>query len=433
MNYSIPKGVFDILPHEEKHEDQWKESHRWRHILDEAITLAKCYGFEEIVTPIFEKTELFNRIGEETDIVNKEMYTFQDKGGRSMTLRPEGTVSVMRSYIENQLQQSSYCHKFFYTGPMFRYERQQAGRYRQFYQFGVEIIGLPSPELEVELIDFIYTLFQRLGLQNLNICINSIGNKECRANYRQALVNYLTYHKEKLSEDSQLRLEKNPLRVLDSKHPEDQKIVASAPSILDYLEESSREHFEKVKKWLRILKIPFTVSDKLVRGLDYYNRTVFEVVSGDLGAQNTLAGGGRYDSLVKDLGGPDTPAVGFAMGIERVLHTMIKQQCSFPHKPVPFLLLIPLGELANQVAFQLLKELRLKNIAAELDPSEKKLKNILRYADKKEITYIAIIGEDELKNETIQLKHMKSGEEEAVKLDQFILTIKNKLHDAKLS
>lgn len=434
MSYSTPKGVFDILPNEEKPENKWKESHRWDYLFEQLKDLSRAYGFEEISTPIFEKSELFSRsIGTETDIVNKEMYTFEDKGGRSLSLRPEGTAPVMRAFIEKQMAQSSYCHKLFYTGPMFRYERQQAGRYRQFYQFGAEIVGLPSPQLDVELIDFVYTLFQRLGLQNLTIHINSIGNKECRAAYREALIEYLTPHKSSLSEDSQNRLEKNPLRILDSKSPADQKIVADAPILSDFLEESSKQHFEEVKQWLRILKIPFVVSDKLVRGLDYYNRTVFEVVSGDLGAHNTIAAGGRYDYLLKDLNGPDLPAVGFAVGLERILQTMEAQKCSFPHKPVPLILLVPLGEPATQVCFQLLKELRLHNIPSEADYSEKKLKNIMRYADKKNIPYVMIMGEEELKEENLKLKHMVTGETEPVKLDQLILTMKNKLHDAKLS
>lgn len=430
MTYTIPKGVFDILPYEEKEENQWREAHRYEYLIKVLKDLAKTYGFEEISTPIFENTELFLRsIGTDTDIVAKEMYTFDDKGERSMTLRPEGTAPVMRAFIEKQMAQFSYCNKLFYTGPMFRYERQQAGRYRQFYQFGAEIVGLPSAQLDVEIIDFLYTLFQRLGLSELTIHINSIGNRECRANYREALLEYLHPFKDKLSEDSQRRLEKNPLRILDSKDPVDQTIVANAPLLKDYLEEDSREHFQEVQKWLKILKIPFIVSEKLVRGLDYYNRTVFEVVSGNLGAQNTIAAGGRYDYLLKDLGGPDLPAVGFAVGLERILQTMMAQKCSFPHKSVPLLLIIPLGEPAHQVCFQLLKELSLHHIPAEVDYSNKKLKNVLRYGDKKGIPYVLIIGEEELEKQKLTLKHMASSKEEEVALDQLILTMKNKLHD----
>lgn len=357
------------------------------------------------------------------------MYTFEDKGGRSLSLRPEGTAAVMRSFIENQMQQSSYCQKLFYKGPMFRYERQQAGRYRQFYQFGAEIVGLPSAQYDVEIIDFLYTLFQRLGLKDLNIYINSIGNKDCRIRYRNSLVDYLKPFKNELSEDSQKRLEKNPLRILDSKNKSDQKILEKAPSILEDLEASSKEHFEEVQKWLKILKIPYIVNTNLVRGLDYYNRTVFEVVSGDLGAQDTIAAGGRYDYLLQDLKGPDLPAVGFAAGLERILQTMQAQKCSFPEKPIPLILLIPLGEVSHQVCFKLLKEMRQHSISCEMDYSLKKLKSIMKYADKKQIPYVSIIGEEELNKETITLKHMESGKEEVVALDQLTLTMKNKLHD----
>lgn len=430
MNYSIPKGVFDILPHENKPENQWREVHRYAYLIEQMTELARVYGFEEILTPIFEKTDLFTRsIGDATDIVNKEMYTFEDKGGRSLSLRPEGTAAVMRSFIENQMQQSSYCQKLFYKGPMFRYERQQAGRYRQFYQFGAEIVGLPSAQYDVEIIDFLYTLFQRLGLKDLNIYINSIGNKDCRIRYRNSLVDYLKPFKNELSEDSQKRLEKNPLRILDSKNKSDQKILEKAPSILEDLEASSKEHFEEVQKWLKILKIPYIVNTNLVRGLDYYNRTVFEVVSGDLGAQDTIAAGGRYDYLLQDLKGPDLPAVGFAAGLERILQTMQAQKCSFPEKPIPLILLIPLGEVSHQVCFKLLKEMRQHSISCEMDYSLKKLKSIMKYADKKQIPYVSIIGEEELNKETITLKHMESGKEEVVALDQLTLTMKNKLHD----
>ncbi len=430
MSVSIPKGVFDILPNEEKPENQWKESHRYHYLLQQLYDLSLVYGFEEISTPIFEKTELFARgIGEETDIVNKEMYTFQDKGKRMMTLRPEGTAAVMRSLIEKKLYNTLPCQKLFYTGPMFRYERQQAGRYRQFHQYGAEIVGQSSPQLDVELIDFIYTLFQRLGLKNLNIYINSIGDQECRSHYRKALVNYLLPHKEKLSADSQRRLETNPLRILDSKNQEDREIIKNAPTIYDYLEEDSRQHFEEVKKWLSILNIPYVVDPLLVRGLDYYNRTVFEIVSGDLGAQDTIAAGGRYDYLTQDLGGPKLPAVGFATGLERILRAMHAQQCSVPAKPTPQLLLIPLGEPSMQVCFQLIKQLRLQNIPAEMDACSKKLKSILKYADKRNIPWVSIIGENELKSEKLTLKHMESGREETILMDQLILTMKNKHHD----
>ncbi|MCH9634630.1 MAG: Histidine--tRNA ligase [Chlamydiae bacterium] len=430
MSYSIPKGVFDLFPTTGKVEDEWKLTHHWQHLYEEMRSLSKKYGFEEIVTPIFEKTELFARsIGQETDVVSKEMYTFQDKGKRSLTLRPEGTASVIRTLVERKLYNEMYCHKLFYLGPMFRYERPQAGRYRQFYQFGAEVIGLDSPEQDVELIDLLFTLFQNLGLHNLTVYINSIGNAQCRKNYREALVQFLTPQKNKLSEESQRRLEINPLRILDSKNKEDQKIIANAPTILDFLEEDSKLHFEAVQSLLRIFKIPFKVNTQLVRGLDYYNRTVFEIACGDLGAQDTVAAGGRYDSLVKTLGGPDLPAVGFALGIERLLQIMLAQKCSFKPRPVPLILLIPLGELAKEVCFKLLKQLRVHDISAEMDFSSKKLKHIMKYADKKGFPYISIIGEEELQNEQIKLKHMTTGKEQVILLDQLVLTLINQIQN----
>lgn len=430
MSYSIPKGVFDIFPTENKPEDQWKEVHRWQHIIETIRHLSVDYGFEEILTPIFEKTDLFTRsIGKGTDIVSKEMYTFEDKGKRSLTLRPEGTAPTLRAFLERKLYNESYCNKLFYIGPMFRYERQQAGRYRQFYQWGAEVIGLDSPEQDVEVIDLIYTFFQNLGLHNVTLHLNSIGNQECRKNYRAALVEYLTPHKEQLSPESQKRLIVNPLRILDSKNKGDQALLKEAPSILDFLEEDSKAHFEEVKRWLRIFKIPFQLNPKLVRGLDYYNRTVFEVVCGDLGAQDTLAAGGRYDYLTKELNGPQLPAIGFALGLERVLQVMHAQQCSFKPRAVPKILLIPLGEPAKEVSFELLKKLRLHKIPSEMDFSSKKLKQIMKYADRKKIAHVAIIGEDELLREEIKIKHMVSGSEETVPLDQFILTLINKVQN----
>lgn len=432
MSFSIPKGVFDIFPTEPKAQDKWKEIHRYQHLEKILIDLSHRYGFEQVSTPIFEKTDLFSRgIGTGTDIVSKEMYTFEDKAGRSLTLRPEGTAPVMRAFLERNLQNESYCHKLYYLGPMFRYERQQAGRYRQFHQYGAEVIGLDSPKQDVEVIDLLCSFFQHLGLDNLTIHINSIGGKECRETYRAALVKALTPHKEKLSEESQKRLEVNPLRILDSKNKTDQALLKDAPSILDYLEEDARAHFEEVQKWLTLFKIPFVVSDKLVRGLDYYNNTVFEVVCGDLGAHDTLAAGGRYDYLTEDLGGPKLPAVGFAMGLERILQVMHAQKCSFTPRKVPQILLIPLGEIAKEVCFELVRQLRFHKIPAEMDFSDKKLKAIMKYADKREIPYISIIGEEELKAEQIKLKNMVSGHEETLPIDQLLLTLTNKLnHDA---
>ena len=274
MTITIPPGVFDILPHDPK--EKWRCSYLWQYVEEAIRQAARQYGFQEIRTPIFERTELFQRgVGATSDIVSKEMYTFEDKGERSMSLRPEGTAPVMRTFIENQLYNTSSVHKFFYICPMFRYERAQAGRYRQHHQFGVEAIGNAAPEQDAEVIDLVYTLYSRLGLKNLQVGLNSIGDVESRIAYRTALQDYLRAFYSELSADSKLRFESNPLRILDSKDPGDKKIAEKAPSILEFLNEESRSHFESVKQLLNSLKIPFEINTKLVRGLDYYNKTIF--------------------------------------------------------------------------------------------------------------------------------------------------------------
>lgn len=302
MKYTVPPGVFDIVPNSPQ--EPWRNSHIWQFVEQHIRSITREYGFEEMRTPIFERAELWQRgVGESTDIVSKEMYLFEDKGKRLMSLRPEGTAAAMRAVIENQLTNQGTIQKLYYIGPMFRYDRPQAGRYRQHHQFGVEAIGSDAPEQDVEVIDMLYTLYSRLGLKGLSVYINSIADPESRANFRNALKDYLRPFFSELSEDSQARLDVNPLRILDSKNPRDQEISKGAPSILDYLSSASRDHFEQVKKLLTAIKIPFEINPQLVRGLDYYNNTVFEVVAGELGAQNSIGGGGRYDGLLKMMGG----------------------------------------------------------------------------------------------------------------------------------
>ncbi len=415
MTYSIPKGVYDILPEDLSGKELWKESRRWQALKTLLRSSAETYGFEEISTPVFETTALFQRtIGENTDIVSKEMYIFEDKAGRSMTLRPEGTACVMRSFIENHYQQRAYAHKLFYIGPMFRYERRQAGRYRQFYQFGAEAIGQAAPEQDAEMIDFLYTLCARIGVKNLQIRLNSIGDADCRRLFKQALVDYLAPFKKELSEESQKRLETNPLRVLDSKNPKDREITEGAPSILSFLQSEAREHFEAVKNYLETLKIPFVIDRRLVRGLDYYNRTVFEIVCEDGASRDSLGGGGRYDHLLECLGGPNLPAVGWAVGLERILQALLAQNHRFSKKRGPFLFLIPLGEESTAYAFSLLKKLRLNDISCEMDYSGKKLKQILQYAHRRDAIFVSVIGDLELKERTLKIKEMASGKEISV-------------------
>lgn len=408
MKYTIAPGVFDIIPNDPK--APWKNSHLWTYVESIIRKTAIEYGYREIRTPVFERSELFIRsVGETSDIVSKEMYTFEDKGKRSMSLRPEGTASAMRALIENQIYQTGSVQKLFYIAPMFRYERAQAGRYRQHHQFGAEAVGSSFPEQDAELIDLLYTVYQRLGLRNVRLMLNSIGDLDSRNAFRKALQDYLLPHLSQLSEDSQQRFHSNPLRILDSKDPQDKKFLKDAPSILDYLSKDSHDHFEMLKKLLDILKIPYQVNPLLVRGLDYYNNTVFEFVADDLGAQNSIGGGGRYDGLISSLGGPDLPASGFGSGLERIIQTMINQKIPLPLPDAPTLFLIPLGEEAKIESFALLHELRQHGIATEMDFSGKKLSKIMQQADQQQAKFVAVIGDQEITSGEVEVKEMATG------------------------
>ncbi|NGX42219.1 MAG: Histidine--tRNA ligase [Chlamydiae bacterium] len=409
MDIKAPPGVFDILPKDPK--EAWRCSHLWNYVESIIRETAEQFGYQEIRTPMMEKTELFQRsVGEATDIVSKEMYTFEDKGGRLLSLRPEGTAPVIRALLEHHLTHESPIQKFYYIGPMFRYERAQAGRYRQHHQFGAEAIGAGSPEQDVEVIDLLYTVYTRLGLRNLRVLINSIGDMECRRKYREALQSYLKKYFDQLSEDSQRRFEVNPLRILDSKNPKDKEILAGAPSILDFLNEECRKHFEEVQNLLKVLKIPYEVSDKIVRGLDYYNRTVFEVTAEELGAQNSIGGGGRYDDLIHQLGGPELPALGFGAGLERIIQVMLKQNVFTPEPYRPTLFLIPLGEKARTKCFELLHELRTAGIHVQMDFSRRKLGKVMSYANQIHSKFVAVVGDNELESKQVELKDMTTGE-----------------------
>lgn len=424
MQNPAPKGTFDILPKQTNSEENWKESHRWAFVESILRSTAIDYGFSEIRTPIFEHTELFTRgVGDSSDIVTKEMYTFTDKGDRSLTLRPEGTAAVMRSFIDNKLYESAKIHKLFYIGPMFRYERPQAGRYRQHHQFGAEVVGISSPYQDVEMIDMICQIYKRLGLQDLSVLINSVGDEISRKNYKEALTQYLEPHFHSLSEDSKVRFTKNILRILDSKSPQDQQLLAGAPSILDFLSPESQLHFKTVCSLLDSLNISYEINPKLVRGLDYYNQTVFEVTCGKLGAQNTIGAGGRYDGLIKDLGGPSLPAVGFASGIERILQTMKKQNVSFPAPFHPFVYLIPFDEKSKPFCFDLLCKLRHSHVPVQMDLSDKKLSQCLQNANSFQADYVIVIGEGELQEKKVKIKHMASRKEEEISLPSLFETI----------
>ncbi len=427
MKFPIPPGVFDILPQDQQ--ERWKSSYLWSYVEATIRKIAQDYGFQEIRTPLFERTELFQRsVGESSDIVSKEMYTFEDRGGRSMSLRPEGTAPVMRSFIENHLHMVAPIHKLFYIGPMFRYERAQAGRYRQHHQFGVEAIGNNSPEQDAEIIDLLCTFYRRLGLTHLTLIINSIGDLENRQAFKLALKNYLQPQFDLLSPDSQNRFETNPLRILDSKDPRDKEIIAQAPSILDFLNEESRDHFEQLKSLLDSLGISYQVNPFLVRGLDYYNRTVFEVVAGELGAQNSLGGGGRYDGLLQSLGGPPFPSIGFGTGIERVIQTMINQDSTLPHPDHSTLFLVALGVEAKRKCFTLLHELRQQGISSQMEFGERKLGKSLQYANHIHASYVGVIGDHELIQQEVELKEMITGHKIKLPFSALSSFLKSKLN-----
>jgi len=411
MKYSQPKGTFDILPKQLQPEDHWKLSSRWNYVEKILRQTAEEYGFQEIRTPIFESTDLFTRsVGDTSDIASKEMYSFEDKGGRHLSLRPEGTASAIRAFIENHLHQLGSDHKLFYIGPFFRYDRPQAGRFRQFHQFGVESIGRPDALQDVEVIDLLCEIYTRLGLKNLKVLINSVGDLSSRESYTKALLHYLKNHYQDLSEESQHRFTNNPLRILDTKNPKEIELLQHAPSILDYLSEPCKIHFAKVCNALARLNITFHIDPRLVRGLDYYNKTVFEITSDVLGAQNTIGAGGRYDGLMKTLGGPDLPSVGFATGIERILYTMEGQKAHFPAPSLPFVFLIALGEGSHDLVFDLLCQLRHAHIPSEIYLKQPKMQKALQEASSSGAPYSVIIGEEEISKQMAQVKNMLTRE-----------------------
>lgn len=433
MKYSQPKGTFDVLPQQLKEVDSWNLVNKWQYVENIVRTTSLEYGFQEIRTPIFESTDLFIRsVGDSSDIVSKEIYSFEDKGGRSMSLRPEGTAPIIRAFIENHLYQFGSDHKFFYIGPYFRYDRPQAGRFRQFHQFGIEAIGRSDPFQDAEVIDLLCEVYNRLGLKNLIVLINSVGDIQSRTTYTHALLNYLRPYHQELSPESQERFKKNPLRILDSKNAKDIELLKGAPSLLEYLSDSCKKHFEQVCNALTLLDIPFHIEPKLVRGLDYYNKTVFEVTSNVLGAQNTLGAGGRYDGLIKALGGPDLPSIGFGTGIERLLYTMEGQHVHFPPPPTPFIFLIALGESTHAAAFELLCHLRHAHIPTEIYLKNPKMQKALQEASASHALYSVIIGEQEIAKQTAQVKNMLSRQGEEVLLKDLLSHLSNCWKNSRL-
>ena len=406
---NIPKGTKDMLP---------SEAYKWHYVEDIARRTAHSFGFKEIRTPTFEHTELFLRgVGETTDIVNKEMYTFNDKGDRSMTLRPEGTAGVARSYIENGLAQNGLPLKTYYIASIFRYEKPQNGRLREHHQFGVEMYGSDLPKADVEVISLANTFLRNVGLTELALNINSIGCKECRAKYNQALKEYIGANLEGMCATCKSRFDKNPLRILDCKEERCKAITANAPKILDYLCDDCKEHFDGVQKGLKALDIPFTVNSGIVRGLDYYTRTVFEFVSTDIGAQGTVCGGGRYNHLVEEVGGKPTPAAGFGLGLERLLLVLENTNNLRAEEKGIDVYVAPLGERASDESQAICQQLRVAGLSAETDLMGRSLKAQMKYADKINAHYVAIIGDDELDQGVATVKNMKEGESKQITLD----------------
>lgn len=406
------KGTKDVLP---------KDVHKNQYIEATALDIASKFGYKEIRTPVFEHTELFQRgVGDTTDVVQKEMYTFDDKGGRSITLRPEGTSGAVRSYLENGLCNEALPQKVCYLTSCYRYEKPQAGRLREFHQFGVECFGSASPLADAEIIALAKSLFDTLGVKDLSLEINSIGCPTCRAEYHKALKEYFSSRKDKLCDTCKSRLDRNPMRILDCKSPICHEIAEGAPVVIDYLCDECKEHFENVQKYLKAQNIEYTINPQIVRGLDYYTKTVFEFVSNSIGAQGTVCGGGRYDGLVEELGGQHTPSLGCAIGIERLMLLMEAQGCEFPEAEKPDLFIVALGEKATLKAVEIAKDMREEGFSALLDLNQRSVRAQMKYADKLGAKFNVVIGDNEVEAKTAKLKNMQTGEETEINLDTFV-------------
>lgn len=406
------KGTKDVLP---------KDVHKNQYIEATALDIASKFGYKEIRTPVFEHTELFQRgVGDTTDVVQKEMYTFDDKGGRSITLRPEGTSGAVRSYLENGLCNEALPQKVCYLTSCYRYEKPQAGRLREFHQFGVECFGSASPLADAEIIALAKSLFDTLGVKDLSIEINSIGCPTCRAEYHKALKEYFSSRKDELCDTCKSRLDRNPMRILDCKSPICHEIAEGAPVVIDYLCDECKEHFENVQKYLKAQNIEYTINPQIVRGLDYYTKTVFEFVSNSIGAQGTVCGGGRYDGLVEELGGQHTPSLGCAIGIERLMLLMEAQGCEFPEAEKPDLFIVALGEKATLKAVEIAKDMREEGFSALLDLNQRSVRAQMKYADKLGAKFNVVIGDNEVEAKTAKLKNMQTGEETEINLDTFV-------------
>lgn len=404
MSIQAPKGTKDMLP---------QDAYKWQFIEDKLRKLAAVYGCREIRTPIFESTELFTRgVGETTDVVQKEMYTFEDKGGRSITLKPEGTAPAVRAFIENSLYNDAQPTKMYYFIPAFRYENVQKGRLRQFHQFGIEIFGSEDPSIDAETISLAMRLFNELGIKGLELNINSIGCPKCRKVYNEALQNYLKENYDNLCDVCKTRFEKNPMRILDCKNRDCKKIVAGAPVILDYLDDECREHFEKLKKYLTALGIQYKVDPLIVRGLDYYTKTVFEIINKDI----TVCGGGRYDGLIEEVGGPNMAAFGFGLGLERLIMTLEQEGIEIPKPRAIDLFIVSMDEESKLEALKLANVLREKGIKCEINHMTRNVKAQMKYSNKIEAAFTIVLGETELSSKKAKLKRMSDGEQFDIEL-----------------
>lgn len=415
MHYQKPKGTADILPAEAK---------KWQYVENIAQEVFETYNYHEIRTPIFESYDVFERSsGESSDVVSKEMYDFHDKGDRHIALRPEGTAGVVRAYVENKLfgPEQVKPYKVYYHGPMFRYERPQSGRQRQFHQIGVEAFGSTSPDLDVETIAMAMQLLARLNLTDMHLVINSLGDAQTQEAYHQALVDYLTPLKDELSADSKRRLTTNPLRILDSKDAHDQELVAQAPTILDFLSEDSAKHFEAVKAGLTSLGIDYEIDNTMVRGLDYYTNTIFEIMVTSPAFNNTemtAIGGGRYDGLVKEFGGPDEPGIGFGIGVERLLLLLDSQAAALQAKPLDFYI-VKTSEAVEGAAFKLLQVIRQNGLSADQDYLARKVKGQFKNADRLHAQYVITVGETEVETGQVPVKDLATGEQVEIAIADF--------------
>ena len=420
MLTKAPRGTKDITP---------KDAYKWNYVENKFREICSLFGYEEMRTPIFEHTELFKRsVGDTTDIVQKEMYSFTDKGERDITLKPEGTAGVVRAFIENKLYADTQPTKLFYITPCFRYERPQAGRQRQFHQFGIEALGSDKPSLDAEVIALAVQFFNEVGLKDLAVSINSVGCPTCRAEYNVKLKEYLDAKSDVLCETCLDRKDKNPMRVIDCKNPNCKENLNDIPFMVDHICDDCKDHFEKLQSYLKEMDINFVVDRSIVRGLDYYKKTAFEIISNDIGSQSTVCGGGRYDGLVEQLGGPKgVSGIGFGLGVERLLLTMENNNIEIENPYTTDIFIVTIGDEAKTKSFKLLKDLRTNHISAENDHLDRSVKAQFKYSDKINAKFTIVIGDDELANDTATLKNMSTSEQTTIKLSEIVKELKSRL------